>query len=267
MSCLRSTPTPFECALEQITLPPHTLAILKERYVRLLAQLRWRARRLSLLFHTARTVITVGSLLVPALLSIQYTDATVGTVQVTEQGMRIYWAAWTVSLFVTMCNGLLTMFKIDKHYYYVHTTMEQLTSEGWQFLELTGKYSGFFTPGIPPTHENQFIFFTHAVEKIRMRQVEEEYYKLTEPASQQGQHIRQDGQPAHAPPTGFIPPTPLQGELARLPPELQRAVAEQLSAARLEDGGSVPVSGRQRQENQENQTDRQAQSVPVSSIV
>jgi hypothetical protein len=56
--------------------------------------------------------------------------------------------------------------------------MEQLRSEGWQYLELSGRYSGFYGPN--PTHENQFIYFSHAVEKIKMRQVEEEYFKLAE---------------------------------------------------------------------------------------
>jgi hypothetical protein len=214
------------------------------------------------MFHTARAVVTIGSLLVPALLSIQYTDSTVGVVSVTEQGIRIYWAAWTVSLFVTICNGIMAIFKIDKHYYYVNTTLEHLTSEGWQYLELTGKYSGFFTPGLQPTHDNQFIFFTHSVEKIRMRQVEEEYYKLTELASQQqGQHTRHEGGTTTT--TAIIPPTPLQGELARLPPELQRAVQEQLSAARVEDGSSATARGRESQENQENQTHRATPSMPM----
>lgn len=151
----------------------------------LIKSLRTRAARIAFFFHTARTIITVGSLIVPALLSIQYTGAT--STGETELSKQIYWGTWVISLFVTMCNGLLTLFKLDKKYYFVHTTLEQLVSEGWQYIELTARYSGFHTPGRKPTHYNQFKYFCHAVEKIRMRQIEEEYYKLTDMHTNQTQ--------------------------------------------------------------------------------
>ncbi len=152
--------------------------------MKLLRQFRARAWRFSILFHGARIIATVGSIITSSLLSIQYT--TVGGADpsnpaaVTEQNHRIFWITLCISFFVTVSNALLTLFKLDKKYYFVHTTLEQLISEGWQYLELTAKYSGFYTPGIQPTHENQFLYFCHAVEKIKMRQVEEEYYKLSE---------------------------------------------------------------------------------------
>jgi hypothetical protein len=95
---------------------------------------------------------------------------------------------------------------MDKRYYYLHTCLEQLHSEGWQYIELSGKYSGFNTPNIPPTHSNQFVFFSHAVEKIRMRQVEEEYFKL----------IDNQPHPPAVPIDSLIPPTPLKEEYKRM---------------------------------------------------
>ena len=67
------------------------------------------------------------------------------------------------------------MFKVDKKYYFLNTTMERLRSEGWQYVGLTGRYSGSSS-----THQNQFLTFTHHIEKIKMKQVEEEYYKMQE---------------------------------------------------------------------------------------
>ena len=107
------------------------------RYVEVLREFRARCRFYAGLFHTFRTVITIGSLLVPALL------------------------------------------KVDKKYFYLHTTYEQLISEGWQFLQLTGRYAGQLN-NTRPTYRNQFILFAHFIEKIKMRQVEEEYYKALE---------------------------------------------------------------------------------------
>ena len=80
-----------------------------------------------------------------------------------------------------MSNGILALFKIDKKYFSLNTVLEQLTSEGWQFLELSGRYSGHFGDHIhKPTHKNQFVFFCNSVEKIVMRQVEDEFYKVNE---------------------------------------------------------------------------------------
>ena len=79
---------------------------------------------------------------------------------------QLYWITWVISLLVTTSNGLLTLFKNDNKYLYLHTNTERLTSEGWQYTQLSGRYSGFHTPDKQPTHANQFIFFCHTVEKI-----------------------------------------------------------------------------------------------------
>ena len=93
--------------------------------------------------------------------------------------MIIFWLTWATSLFVTMSNGIMTLFKVDKKYFFLHTTLEQLKSEAYQYINLSGKYGGFYTKGkFLPNHSNQYIFFTNNLERIKLRQVEEEYYKL-----------------------------------------------------------------------------------------
>jgi hypothetical protein len=122
---------------------------------------------------------------------------------------------------VTISNGMMTLFKIDKHYFHLHTVREQLISDGWQYLELTGKYSGFHTPNIQATHLNQFVFFCHSIEKIRMKQIQEEYYKVQDNHQQQGGASNQ-------PTTLLLPPTPSEDDLGKIPPGLKNAL-EQLS--------------------------------------
>ena len=195
MSCKRITP--FDDSFSHIQLTPVQKSVLVNRFMPLLSHLRTRTYRVSTLFNTGRIIVTVGSLIVPALLSIQIAGS---------QQAVIYWVTWAISLCVTICNALLTLFKMDKRYYYLHTCLEQLHSEGWQYIELSGKYSGFNTPNIPPTHSNQFVFFSHAVEKIRMRQVEEEYFKL----------IDNQPHPPAVPIDSLIPPTPLKEEYKRM---------------------------------------------------
>jgi len=242
----KKEPETFESALQKTKLDDLQKQIFLERFVRILHGFERRCNRLAVFFHILRIFVSIGSLIVPALLSIQYSDTSNSTTIKDPESFayEIYWATWVISLLVTTSNGVLTVFKIDKKYYFLHTTMEQLKSEGWQYLELSGRYSGFYTPGSTPTHLNQFIYFCHAVEKIKMHQVEEEYFKLTEPSSQtpvsQVQASKSDKQD-----NPLVHPTPQAslGEIAKnLPPELRRQLISMVSL----DGATaptVPMSG------------------------
>jgi len=160
--------------------------IMKERFVNLILNTRTRASRISVVYHAGHLIVTVGSLFVPALLSIQYSG--MGSSQGQQQDQNtfstnIYWTTWVISVLVTIFNGVLTLFKVDKKYLYLHTNLERLESEGWQYAELSGRYSGFNTPGEKATHTNQFIFFCHKIEKIRMQQIDDEYHPIAEPTN------------------------------------------------------------------------------------
>jgi len=76
---------------------------------------------------------------------------------------------------VTISNAVLTMFKFDKKFYMFHATYEQLMTEGWQFLALTGHYKSNLNS---KTHSDQFQNFTERIEKILMLQAQTEYIKL-----------------------------------------------------------------------------------------
>jgi hypothetical protein len=58
-----------------------------------------------------------------------------------------------------------------------------LKSEGWQYLELTGNYSGHHGH-VAPTHANQYVYFLNKIERIKLKQVEEEFNSFKEPEKQ-----------------------------------------------------------------------------------
>ena len=285
MACTRSTPIyPFERALQTVKLSPTQEVILRERYVPLILNMRHRARRLTCLFFFGHTSMTIGSLLVPALLSIQYSTASGDYLRHISLG--VYWATWLLSLYVTIINGLMTLFKMDKRYYLAHTMMEQMTSEGWQYLMLTSKYSGFFTPKEVATHQNQFVFFCHAIEKIRMKQVQEEYYKLNEKESPEKTAALVTGASGAAATAAsntatMIPITPLKRELANLPTEILQAVQQQISAAMVDGAGppgrresiaapaprTTSTRSTDSKDTQESQENGETTPVPVHAIV
>jgi len=134
-----------------------------------------RAHMYSVIYHGGRIIVTVGSLIVPALLSIQNGAATFG-----KYADDLYWLTWTVSLMVTIFNGILTLFKIEKKYTYLNTLCEQVRSEGWQYIQLTGKYGGHHYSPAKSTHLNELIHFTHSLERIKLNQTNEEYWKSQE---------------------------------------------------------------------------------------
>jgi hypothetical protein len=58
-----------------------------------------------------------------------------------------------------------------------------LKSEGWQYLELTGNYSGHHGH-VAPTHANQYVYFLNKIERIKLKHVEEEFNRFKEPEKQ-----------------------------------------------------------------------------------
>ena len=173
----------FQNILQHLDLSDVQKQIIQVRYLNILENFQRRSRNYSYIFFSGHVIITVGSLFVPALLSIQNSDKDF-TFSGSNFTVQIYWATFVISLLVTIFNGVLTLFKVDKKYYFLNTTLERLRSEGWQYFSLTGRYDGRLLKNEIPNHINQFVHFTHYIEKIKMKQVEEEYYKAEEKIGQ-----------------------------------------------------------------------------------
>lgn len=155
---------------------------IKARYHFLMESYRFRCRLYSYLFYILRLVMTVGSLTVPALLSLPSSSTTGGT----------YWFTWATSLAVTTANGILTLFKLDKRFFMLHATAERLRTETWQYIMLAGRYSGHHGHG-RPSHASQYVYYCSQIEKIHMKQIDEEFIKN---ADLEGSH------PPQQPPAG-----------------------------------------------------------------
>jgi hypothetical protein len=140
---------------------------IKERYRFMMAEYRLRCRFYTVMFYLLRMTMTVGSLAVPALLSIQTT---------TVSASAMYWFTWGLSLAVTTANGVTTLFKLDKRFFMLHATAERLRTETWQYVQLSGRYSGHHGH-VKPTHANQFVYYCSQLEKIHMKRVDEEFIK------------------------------------------------------------------------------------------
>jgi hypothetical protein len=140
--------------------------ILKSRF--LYEVLNYDARRdyTKKYYNGFRFTVTVGSILLPAILSIGQMDPD----KLPDNFDDIsYWTAWSISLMVTVSNGFLQLFSLDKNYFEYAITSEQLKTEGWQFLQLSGKYDEY------PDHKSAYRPFCKSIELIKRKQVEKEF--------------------------------------------------------------------------------------------
>jgi hypothetical protein len=150
------------------TLTPLQRAAAAARYRFLMNEYRCRGALYAFMFYLLRITMTVGSLSVPALLSFKTQQ---------DQIETLYWLTWSISLAVTAANGLLTLFKVEKRYYLIRAVAERIRTETWQFLNLSGRYSGHYGGGFRPTHTNQYIYYSSRIEKVRMRHIDDEYVR------------------------------------------------------------------------------------------
>ena len=140
--------------------------ILKSRFLYEVLNYDARRNHTKKYYNGFRFIVTVGSILLPAILSIGQMDPA----KLPKNFDNIsYWSSWGISLTVTICNGFLQLFSLDKNYFEYAITSEQLKTEGWQFFQLSGKYDEY------KTHAEAYRPFCKSIENIKRKQVEKEF--------------------------------------------------------------------------------------------
>ena len=132
--------------------------ILFKRYIRQVAIYEKRTREFGITYNTFRTVVTVGSILLPAFLSIQNDE---------DYSTNIYWTTWGISIVITLCNGCIQLYSLDKNYITFSYIVEKLKTEGWKYFQCSGHYKH-------KTHKENFVNFCEMIEKLKMKQVSKE---------------------------------------------------------------------------------------------
>lgn len=153
--------------INSLDLPSETdKHILKSRFLYEVLNYDARRNHTKKYYNAFRFIVTIGSIFLPAILSIGQMDPT----KLPKNFDRYsYWASWSISLTVTACNGFLQLFSLDKNYFEYAITSEQLKTEGWQFFQLSGKYEDY------PDHSTAYRSFCKSIENIKRKQVEKEF--------------------------------------------------------------------------------------------
>jgi hypothetical protein len=140
--------------------------ILKSRFLSEVVEYERRKLKTKKYYDVFRFIVTTGSILLPAILSLGQMDPAKLPKHFDQW---TYWASWTISLMVTASNGFLQLFSLDKNYFEYALTTEQLKTEGWQFFQLSGKYED------DKSHKEAYKDFSKSIENIKRKQVEKEY--------------------------------------------------------------------------------------------
>jgi len=140
--------------------------ILKSRFLSEVVQYEQRKLKTKKYYDIFRFIVTTGSILLPAILSLGQMDPAKLPKNFDQW---TYWASWTISLMVTASNGFLQLFSLDKNYFEYALTTEQLKTEGWQYFQLSGKYED------DESHQEAYKAFSKSIENIKRKQVEKEY--------------------------------------------------------------------------------------------
>ena len=141
-------------------------SILKSRFLYEVLNYDMRRNHTKKYYNGFRFIVTVGSILLPAILSIGQMDPAKLPKNFDHFS---YWSSWTISLTVTVCNGFLQLFSLDKNYFEYAITSEQLKTEGWQYFQLSGKYEEY------ESHKSAYRPFCKSIENIKRKQVEKEF--------------------------------------------------------------------------------------------
>jgi hypothetical protein len=141
-------------------------SILKSRFLSEVLTYEKRKLHTKKYYNIFRFIVTSGSILLPAVLSLGQMDPA----KLPKNFDNIsYWISWTISLSVTASNGFLQLFSLDKNYFEYAITTEQLKTEGWQYFQLSGKYEDY------KDHKEGYRPFCKSIENIKRKQVEKEF--------------------------------------------------------------------------------------------
>ena len=146
--------------------------ILHKRYAVLVGHIEVQMKRTSFFYNVLSLIITIGSILVPALISVQekpMTKYNYSQDELETYKHNIYWVSWSISLAVTISNGIIKLFAIDKMYITRHLRYNDLKKEGWLFFQLSGPYKNF------KDHKSALPTFAFNIEIIKSHQIKEEY--------------------------------------------------------------------------------------------
>ena len=131
---------------------------LRGRWLDQVAWMEGKAAQAQQRYYRLRLATVIGAVMVPALVSLQTIDTDFGSVAQTLSVL--------VSLVVAVSAAIEQFFDFGGRWQHYRQTVEQLKTEGWSFLQLSGRYAD------AATHALAYPAFADRVEHIIQSDVE-----------------------------------------------------------------------------------------------
>ena len=140
-----------------LTLNNYNRLIFIKRYLSFLIITERRRSLFKLWYYFIRIFIQTGTLLTPAILSLQLFSSYV------IAGTFIAWITWGMMVMVAIFNSMVGIFDLDRKLVLYSTATEALQQEIWKYLEISGEYSEFPSN---TTHNDLFHMFCTNMEHL-----------------------------------------------------------------------------------------------------
>jgi len=146
-------------------------ALFMIRYVKLVNEYYKKNKINAWVYNIFRCLIHTGNVFVPAGMAIMY---------IFENGICtpppvLFWVIFLVSVLVACLATYIDIFRLQKNYYIYRNSLEQFKSEGWLFLELSGKYGKDDGINGENDHNKQANKFFNSIEHINSITVKQEF--------------------------------------------------------------------------------------------
>ncbi len=142
--------------IDELAIPDLHKHFLRSRWLDQVLYTEKRAQQTQSQYYTYRMMTIIGSVTIPALVSLNLT----GTV-----ADYVHWLTFGISLLVAVSSAVEGFFRFGDRWRHYRETAEMQKIEGWQFLQLSGPYRRF------NTHLDAYHTFASRVEEIIRRDV------------------------------------------------------------------------------------------------
>ena len=136
---------------------PQKKQFLRMRWLEQVVWMEAAANRSRLGYYSLRLVAIVGSVLVPALVSLNISG---------DVAAFVRWLTFSLSLLVAISVAVEEFFHLGERWRHYRRTVELLKSEGWYYFQKSGPYQDY------ETHEQAYPVFASQVETISRQEVE-----------------------------------------------------------------------------------------------
>lgn len=156
----RNFTTAFTEVLRTLGLTGRSKLIIKQRFLKLYNRYKLKLNYNTYTYNTGRVVSTVFGIIIPALITLDN--------ELNEKSnisKIISYTTFSLSIVTTIINAMIDLFQLNKKTYTYSVAKNNMETEGWLFLTLSGKYHKY------NDHNECWRKFLYKIEKINMQSI------------------------------------------------------------------------------------------------